>query len=258
MIILRSVKNSCSMKLKIRIHILKLMLSVIVSFGLFFKKEHVCTDLCCSRNCCNNQIPGVNKTVIIVKVYIDLMKKNHHQQNQQHLRLDEIFAFGSHVCFDLRFWFWMLDVHIIQQISVINCRIATVAYYKGMSSFFSNSHTVATRASAHFCGIFTAAPASHNSAPLVSPIHTIGSTNTDRVSKLYTGLTPLSLFSAFDHQFTWPNTVCTNELVRKNDPHYNSEEEWKRKGQVCDGGKNPHYTHIRFWTCDHDGVRRHE
>ena len=90
----------------------------------------------------------------------------------------------------------MLDVHIIQQISVINCRIATVAYYKGMSSFFSNSHTVATRASAHFCGIFTAAPASHNSAPLVSPIHTIGSTNTDRVSKLYTGLTPLSLFSS--------------------------------------------------------------
>ena len=145
------------------------MLYVIVSFGLFFKKEHVCTDLCCSRNRCNNQIPGVNKTVIIVKVYIDLMKKNHHQQNQQHLRLDEIFAFGSHVCFDLRFWFWMLDVHIIQQISVINCRIANVAYYKGMSSFFSNSHTVATRASAHFCGIFTAAPASHNSAPLVSP-----------------------------------------------------------------------------------------
>ena len=172
------------------------MLYVIVSFGLFFKKEHVCTDLCCSRNRCNNQIPGVNKTVIIVKVYIDLMKKNHHQQNQQHLRLDEIFAFGSHVCFDLRFWFWMLDVHIIQQISVINCRIATVAYYKGMSSFFSNSHTVATRASAHFCCIFTAAPASHNSAPLVSPIHTIGSTNTDRVSKLYTGLTPLSLFSS--------------------------------------------------------------
>ena len=173
------------------------------------------------------------------------MKKNHHQQNQQHLRLDEIFAFGSHVCFDLRFWFWMLDVHIIQQISVINCRIATVAYYKGMSSFFSNSHTVATRASAHFCGIFTAAPASHNSAPLVSLIHTIGSTNTDCVSKLYTGLTPLSLFSAFDQQFTWPNTVCTNELVRKNDPPLQfSEEEWKRKGAgVWWGKKSALHTH---------------
>ena len=115
-----------------------------------------------------------------------------------------------------------------------------------MSSFFSNSHTVATRASAHFCGIFTAAPASHNSAPLVSPIHTIGSTNTDRVSKLYTGLTPLSLFSSVHLTNSLDQTrFAQMSSCGKMTPHYNSEEERKGRGQVW--GKNPH---IGFWTCD--------